>query len=281
MRHGLIFVICLGVGTGLVGCKDKGAASADAGPAASASMVASATAQSSGRPRLARDEDGRLIPSRPRPKDDPADLPPSPGSQPGWDLDRADPARDYVERYVLATRRYGDATPCVSAKRTGSREGKAVVEVQDRERPPPGCAAPSTALRDAFVVDVDGDRMSLASAKGKSLARWPDGSDPEGPPGATVEADAPPPALRDALLKMKLTPVRTQLYGRGAYPVVTLAGWHDPVVRSATPEALRPFVDATCAATGGLPFGVFAGIDRSTMLRVRCGDAAGGRWDRL
>jgi hypothetical protein len=269
--------LVLAISCALIGCKGKSGQAGDGGTDASAS----ARASSSGRSHLVRDPEGHLVPSRPRPEDDPASIPPTPGSAPSWDLDKSDPARDYVDRYVRATKRYGAATACVVAKVNGSRDGKAIVEVRDAEKPPAPCPPSSagSAPRDAFLVDVDRDRLELA--KGGALAKWPDGTDPAGPPGPPVEADAPPAKLTDALFAAKLTPVRTQLYGRGSYAVLTLAGWHDPVTLNAAPASLGAFVEKTCAANDGLPFGLFAGIDRATMLRVRCGAAPAARWDRL
>ncbi len=276
MRNAVILAICL-VAAGCKGKREDVAA-----PAPSSSSTAKAPPSAMNRSHLVRDEEGRLVPTRPRPEDNPADIPAAPSSQPAWDLDRAEPARDYVARYVRATRRYGDATRCVSTKAAGSRDGKAIVEVRDREPPTAGCTAPGGGgPRDTFLVDVDRDRLELA--KGGPLAKWPDGSDPSGPPAApsAIEADAPPTKLRDALVIAKLTPVRTQLYGRGSYPVITLAGWRDPITRDAPPESLAKVVDAMCAASEGSPFGVFGGIDRSTILRVRCGEAPGARWEKL
>src|SRR5512140_3679589 len=144
--------VLLAVALAAAGCKGKGS---EAGAtAASSSAAVAATAGPSGRPHLVRDEQGRLVPTRPPPQDNPADIPKAPAGAPGWDLDRIDPARDYVERYVRATRRYGEATACVTTKPAGSREGKALVEVRDREKPPAGCPSAGGAARDVFAVDV-------------------------------------------------------------------------------------------------------------------------------
>ena len=280
MRKAMIPAMFLAV----VGCKGDGGAKADdagVGPTA----VPSTSSVASARPHLVRDPDGRLVPARPRPSDDPALMPPVSGNAPTWDLDPSDPAADYVDRYVRATKRYGAATACVAAKAAGGRDGKALVDVFYIDKPTPTCPTPPAGggSRDTFLVDVDRDRLELASggAKSGALGKWPDGSDPAGPVGAPVEADAPPAKLKDALFAAKLTPVRTQLYGRGSYVVITLAGWRAPVPPSAPPASLADLVQATCAANDGLPFGVFAGIDRATMLRVRCGAAPAARWDRL
>ncbi len=280
MRTGLILSVLLAA----LGCKGKAAPGEDAAVGANASPGASASAGSGGRPHLVRDQEGHLVPNRPRPEDDSALVPASPKGVPTWDLDRKEPARDYVERYVRATKRYGDRAACVTIRAAGSREGKALVEVRDRESPPPGCPAAGGAPRDVFLVDVDGDRLELAKpggGGGAALAKWPDGTEPGGPAGAAIEGDAPPAKLGAALIAAKLTPVRTQLYGRGSYVVITLAGWREPIARNTPPESLGGLVEAMCAASDGLPFGLFAGIERATILRIRCGDSAGARWEQL
>jgi hypothetical protein len=277
MRTRLILAVFLAAG-----CKDRSAATPDAGGvAADAGSATSSVASADARGHLVRDPEGHLVPNRPRPKDDPAQIPAAPAGEPTWDLDKAEPAVDYVERYVRATKRYGDGAACVAAKAAGSRDGKALVEVRDADKPAPACPSPKPggAVRDAFLVDTDRDRLELAA--GGALAKWPDGSDPAGPPAAPIEADAPPTTLRDVLFAAKLTPIRTQLYGRGAYVVLTLAGWRPPVTPNAAPATLTELAKTTCAANGGLPFGLFAGIDRRTMLRVRCGPAPSARWDVL
>jgi len=134
-----------------------------------------------------------------------------------------------------------------------------------------------------FRVDVGADRLSVDdAAKRDPLARWPDGSDPEGPASPAREAGDThgwQGALKDAIRTEQLVAIRVQAYGRGSYPVVTLAGWHAAVVPSASPESLRPFAEALCTASRGMPLAFVAGLDRSTVLRIRCPAAA--RWDKL
>src|SRR5215470_465698 len=112
MRDLALALICLGI-SGCDGCK-KTSGAPDAAPQ-------SATV----RPR---DELGHLIPKTPRPPDNPADIPPE-GREPDQDLDRRDPAGDYVERYVRATLRYGSETRCAEAHSAGQSGGRTVVEV--------------------------------------------------------------------------------------------------------------------------------------------------------
>jgi hypothetical protein len=245
MRRLALAMICFGI-SGCDGCKKTDAVAADA----SATVPRSSSAQ--------RDETGHLKPKTPRPPDNPADLPPQPGQEPDWDLDKSDPAKDYVERYIRATQRYGDKAKCADVKSSG-----ATVEVS-------GCAP-----RETFKVDVGADRL-----EGKDLKKWPDGSDPGGPRNPTLELDPVPP-VRQALVALQLTPIRFQGYARGAYLVVTLAGWRPPVTPNASPEAMKDFATKTCAANNGLPLALFAGIDRATIVRVRCGAEPSARVDRL
>jgi hypothetical protein len=134
-----------------------------------------------------------------------------------------------------------------------------------------------------FLVDVAEDRLAVDdSGKRQPLARWPDGSDPQGPPNDVRQVDdvrgwkAP---LGEAFRKRLLVPIRVQAYGRGTYPVVTIAGWHGDVTPEASMDALRSVAEGMCAASRGAPMGIFAGIDRSKILRIRCPAAV--RWDRL
>jgi hypothetical protein len=138
-------------------------------------------------------------------------------------------------------------------------------------------------VRDVFLVDLASDHLTVDDkGKREPLARWPDGSDPEGPPGPVNEMGTlrnwrgP---LKDALSAQLLVPVRIQSYGRGSYPVVTIAGWHAAITPNASPPRLDTFADAVCKANGGAPMGLFAGLDRSLILRVRC--PGGARWQRL
>jgi hypothetical protein len=61
--------------------------------------------------------------------------------------------------------------------------------------------------------------------------------------------------------------------------VVTIAGWHAAVTPGATPDSLQSFADALCRANGAMPLAMVAGLDRATILRVRCPD--GAHWDAL
>lgn len=268
MRVSLICVICLA----LAGCNDKRKSPPPPSP------TVATTGTLSARPTgLNRDENGKLVPRTPRPADDPAAIPPAPASDIDWDLDKIDPPRDYVERYVRATKRYGSDPACVVAKTNGSRSGKSVVEVRGAGKD--GCAPPGTDLRDAFLVDVAADRLERDG--GGKLGKWPDETDPAAPAGKPFEPDAFTSPVKDVLLAMQLTPVRAQLYGRGSYLVVTLAGWRDPIAAKAAPASMLGFADKICAASGGLPAAFFAGIDRSLALRVRCSGNDRARWDRL
>ena len=85
--------------------------------------------------------------------------------------------------------------------------------------------------------------------------------------------------LHDTLVALHLTPIRVQYYGRGSYPVITLAGWHDPLTPAASSDAMRDAAQKICASTKGSPVGLFAALNRATILRVRCPDQA--RWERL
>ncbi len=227
--------------------------------------------------RLPRDDAGHLVPRTP-PPDEIAPPPSRANREPDWDLDSDDAARDYVRRYALGTRRYGDTLDCVDVAPSQPANDKRRVEVKTAA----SCPGAGT-TRDIFIVDVAADRLTVDDkSKRDALARWPDGSDPEGPPGAVREV----PSVRDwksplksAIQGQLLVPIRVQTYGRGTYPVITLAGWHGAIVPGAGPDALRAFAETLCRASGGAPLGVFAGVDRSLMLRVRCPHSV--RWDKL
>ncbi len=228
--------------------------------------------------RFRRDGAGHLAPHAPRPADDPADVLKEPSHAPDWALDRDDPARDYADRYVRATGRYGAKTACVRAMPSVNAPAGRTVEMKDA--PGEGCPA-SSAVRDRFVVSVTEDRLHL-DGKGEPLKKWPDGSDPEGPstaPPREDDASTGDGTVKAVLRDAKLTPIRAQWYGRGSYLVVTVAGWHEPVARGAAPEALKALAQKVCAASGGMPVGVFAGFDRTTILRFGCPAVA--RWDAL
>ncbi len=230
---------------------------------------------------------GSLRPPLPPPPD-PDSGPPQPQREPDWDLDPDDPWRDYVTRYVRATKRYGDATDCVVIGPAQGSGGKRNVTVRNNPGGSCGDATPKDdSVRDVFVVDVAGDRLAVDDPGLRAhLERWPEGSDPGGPAKVGVpevenllRAKSP---LLDALHDMQLVTVRGQTYGRGTYLVVTLAGWHGPILRTMSASELAPTADRLCKANGQMPLGIFAGVDRSNMLRIRCGpDGAKPRWDRL
>jgi hypothetical protein len=201
---------------------------------------------------------------------------PQPKRAPDWGLDSEDPARDYVRRYTLGTRRYGESLDCVDVGRSEPSGDRRRVEVKTAAT----CPGAGT-VRDVFLVDVALDRLTVDDkTKRDPLAHWPDGSDPEGPAGAvrelSVGRDWKAP-IKDVLQRQQLVPVRVQGYGRGTYPVITLAGWHGDIDRTASPDTLQPFAQALCQASGGMPLGLFAGLDRTLMLRIRC--PAATRWD--
>jgi hypothetical protein len=252
----------------------------DAGPSTSAAAAAGSVPSpvAAWLARHPRDDAGHLIPQSSPPPDDPALLPPKPGRDPDWDLDREDPARDYVRRYTFGTGRYGPTLDCVDVGASKEAGDRRRVEVKTAA----SCAGAGT-LRDVFLVDVAADRLSVDDkAKRDPLAHWPDGSDPEGPPSQVRDASDMhvwKGSLRDVIREQQLVAIRIQAYGRGTYPVVTLAGWHGAAKPGASPEDLRGLTDALCRAGSGMPLGLVAGIDRSMMLRIRC--PGGAFWDRL
>jgi hypothetical protein len=239
----------------------------------------SAATAAAWRARHPRDDAGNLIPRSSPPPVDSSLLPPKPGREPDWDLDASDAARDYVRRYALATKRYGASPECADIRPSTRTGDRVTVEV----RTAAACPGAGT-VRDVFVVDVAGDRLSVDDkATRDPLARWPDGSDPEAPPRDVLNTSDMRKwngALKDAVFgKFQLVVIRVQMYGRGSYPVVTIAGWHGAVNMSATPDDLRSLDDDLCRANEGAPLGIIAGIDRANILRIRCPGPA--RWDRL
>jgi hypothetical protein len=273
--HPLSFA-ALAAAIGAAGCSACGksppepaGAHADASPSFPAPSAALA--------RPPRDDAGHLVPRTP-PPDDAFAGPVKTARDPDWDLDSDDNARDYVRRYTLGTKRYGDNLDCVDVGASQSAGDRRRVEVKTAAN----CPGAGT-VRDVFLADVAADRLTVDDkSKRTPLGRWPDGSDPEGPPGAVRETasmkDWNSP-LKDAIQRQLLVPIRVQTYGRGTYPVVTLAGWHGAIVPGAGPDALKAFAEALCRATNGAPMGLFGGVDRSLILRIRCPAAA--RWDRL
>jgi hypothetical protein len=201
--------------------------------------------------------------------------------EPDWDLDAADPAKDYVERYINATRRYKLERPCVHAQTSRVENGRTLVDTRDT--PDAHCRG-TGAVRDTFAVDVPNDRLELADpARGEPLADWPDGSAPGGMPTASPK-EGPPmnewnSPLRKALEDLMLTPLRIQFYGRGSYPLLTVAGWHAPIARASSPAELATAAQALCKASVGFPLGIVTAMDRSTVLRVKC--PATTRWQEL
>jgi hypothetical protein len=198
-----------------------------------------------------------------------------------WGLDQADPASDYVERYIQATRRYGTERPCVHAQPSRIANGRALVEARDSQEA--GCNG-TGAVRDTFAVDVAHDHLELADrAVGSPLGDWPDGSSPDGMPapspkeGPAIESWQSP--LPKALRALKLVPLRVQFYGRGSYPLISIAGWHGSLTLTSTPAELESDAKTICQASAGFPVGIVATMDRSTVLRIRCPNTAS--WEHL
>jgi hypothetical protein len=231
---------------------------------------------------LPRDDAGNLLPRHAGPPIDPKDLAPVGKRPPDWDLDATDPARDYVERYIQSTSRYGAETACVHAQ-ASSRSGddEATVEARDTTSDA-GCHG-SDAVRDRFVVSVAQDRLRLADgSRGAPLAPWPDKSDPTAAAAPSpVEADMGSwrSPIREALVAMNLVPLRLQWFGRGSYPVVSIAGWRPPMALDGGASTLLDDARKLCAASNGQPLAIFGGMDRQHLLRIRCPAVA--RWDTL
>jgi hypothetical protein len=207
---------------------------------------------------------------------------PQPKREPDWDLDPDDRARDYVRVYAIGTKRYGDSLDCIALGASRQVAGGRRVEV----RAAPGCADGGAVL-DVFLVDLAEDHLSLEDkADHLALARWPDGSDPDGQPSKPIRQvnsmrDWKSP-LHDAITNRQLVAIRLQTYGRGTYPVVTLAGWHGEVHPGATAEELKPLAQELCKVNAGLPLALFGGLDRSNALLIRCPPSGPSvRWDKL
>jgi hypothetical protein len=234
----------------------------DAGAAAVASASSSAT-----------------HPFQPPPAVDGAVAPALPSREPDWGLNSDDPAADYVGRYVRAVQRYGVQTACVVVGKSTLKDGLSAVEVRNG---PTGCGT-ANELRDTFLVNPAADRLHLAEPdKHDPLRKWPDMSDPEAPAGPPQEVQdilhwkSP---LKEALKGLQLVPIRVQWYGRGTYPIVTIADWHATVTRDASPASLSAAAQKLCAATNGQPLAIFGGLDRVNLLRVVCPDKT--RWERF
>ncbi len=195
-------------------------------------------------------------------------------------LDPADPARDYVARYVIATGRYGSHASCMTVAGSASDGGTTSVDVKND---PSGACGPPGQTKETFTVDLGADHLALVDAANHDpLRKWPDGSDPEGPAAPVGE----PPDIRkwknplkEAMVAMKLVPIRLQWYGRGTYAVVTLAIWRDPLSPTASGEDLQSAAGKLCTANGGHSLAFFGGLDRVNMLRIDCPDRT--RWERF
>jgi hypothetical protein len=90
-----------------------------------------------------------------------------------------------------------------------------------------------------------------------------------GPAASPQEGDLLKTPLRDKLRAMQLVPLRLQLYGRGSYQVISIAGWHADVVPDASAAQLDDVARRICDVSKR-PIGIFAGMDRQTILRIRC-----------
>lgn len=213
---------------------------------------------------------------------DDAGPPPEVRRQPDWDLAKDDPARDYARRYAFFTKRYPDGLDCVEfGASTPVRDVRQVVVSTAAACPTGG---PVGTVRDVFLVDVAGDHLTVDDkTKRNPLAKWPDGSDPEGPAAPDIreitDMRSWKTPLYDALIKQGLAPLRVQAYGRGTYPVVSIAGWHGAVQLNAAPDALQPLADAMCGANSNMPMGIVAGFDRAHLLRITCPSAT--RWEKF
>ena len=203
--------------------------------------------------------------------------------EPDWDLDKTDPARDYVRRYIWGTSRYGAMSPCVDAQPSFPADGKTEVHVVDAV--PPRCGP--TGVEETFAVDVSADRLELVKQQvdRPKLKKWLDGSDPYGPPKTPVPEFTDPgkwTALTgQALKKERLVPIRIQMYGRGTYPFVTLAGWPEWFPRNMDQATRDAFAVKLCSGSQNMPLGIIAGLDRSNVLRIRCGATPTGVWEVL
>jgi len=209
-----------------------------------------------------------------------ARTPPPPARNPDWTFDPADPAKDYVGRYLRATMRYGAETSCVLLGKSSFRGSESLVEVRN---PGDGSCGKPAELRDTFLANVSIDRLRLDDSEHHPpLKVWPDGSMPDVAPGPIAEVTdlhqwkTP---LHEAIKQQQLYPLRIQLYGRGTYPVITLAGWHALFDPRGDLAALKPAAASLCTANKGAPIGIFAGFDRALLLRVDCPDNP--HWEKL
>jgi hypothetical protein len=244
-------------------------------------MSADAAPASSTNPLL--DLKNSLSQKQTPPPVDPGDIVPVAKRDPDWDLDKQDPARDYVRRYVWGVARYGEMSRCVDAQPSEPANGKTVVHVADAV--PPRC--PPTGVDETFAVDVAADRLELVHQQvdRPKLAPWLDRSDPYAPPKSPVPEFADPNKWNTptgkALKEARLVPIRIQMYGRGTYPFVMLAGWPDWFPRTIDQATRDSFAAKLCAGSQGMPLAIAAGLDRSNVLRVRCGATPTAVWEVL
>ncbi len=200
----------------------------------------------------------------------------------GWDLDPIDPARDYVRRYVTATKRYADLLECVQVGKSVRDAATKKSKVEVRESPAAKCKT-GTAVRDVFLVDVAGDRLTVDDPKARApLAAWPDESKPN-------EKAAPVYSI-NSILEWKspmtkvfelqrLSPIRIQGFGRGTYLVITLSGWRAPIARDAGDAKIKEALKPLCEANEGQSFAIGSAMEPVTWLRANC--AAGTyKWDK-
>jgi hypothetical protein len=237
----------------------------------------------SGPPHMSLAQAMGLGTEKPPPPDPPtdADFVKLGAREPGWDLDPTDPASDYAERFIQSTERYKKERTCVHAQPSRIENGRTLVDTRDSSEN--GCKG-TNAVRDTFAVDLAHDRIELADpARGDPLTEWPDGSRPTGM--ATPSPKEGPPikewksALPKAFESLALVPLRVQFYGRGSYPLISIAGWHGTVTPSSSPEQLSAAAAKLCHASAGFPLGVIETMDRSNVLRIKC--PASARWEHL
>jgi hypothetical protein len=264
LLSGLALLPCSACGKGTGAAADAAAAPSGSGPAGSW-LTRRTGVLPSGMPK-------------PPPPSDSAAIMPTATREPDWDLNRDDAARDYAGRYVVFTKRYDDPPNCIELEPSKPAGNQRSVEV----RTAAACPGAGT-VRDVFLVDVASDHMTVDDkSKRAPLARWPDGSDPEGPANPVREIVAMRDwkgSLNDAIRRQMLVPIRVQAYGRGTYPVISLAGWHGVVQLNATADTLAPAVGDLCQGNGGMPLALLSASDRSHLLRIRC--PASIRWDTL
>ncbi len=196
-----------------------------------------------------------------------------PARLPDWALDPDDPAKDYVGRYLRATTRYHADTACVVLGKSSFKNGDYLVEVRN---PADGSCGNPGDLRDTFIANVATDRMRIDDpAHHAPLKAWPDGSMPDAAPADVLsisDLKKWKTPVHDTIKEQQLYPLRIQLYGRGTYPVVTLAGWHALFDPKGDVSAIKPAARAFCTANNGSPMGFFAEMNRKLLLRIDCPD---------